>query len=160
VRVEQPQAGAIPRDAGSVTLVAVDPDWMRLRLADAADWRRRSQAAGTDGGEGEWRDPTIARVPDEGAWPQLTAVVRHPVLLPSGEWIGTSGYRDGLLLDLEKSWPEPGSSREAAAAALKCISVTSEMAALERQALRDGPPGRGAEPACRQRCDPLVSVAP
>src|SRR5690606_21225692 len=36
VRIEAPESGAIRRAAGAVTLVAIDADWIRLRLADVA----------------------------------------------------------------------------------------------------------------------------
>ncbi len=110
----------VRRPAGALTLVMADAPWIRLRLADVAAYerydRRRKAMVETD--PPATVAHTLAAVPDAAAWPHLHAVVAHPVLRADGQWIGSAGYHDGLLVDIAGQWPEPQSTRAAAEAAL------------------------------------------
>ena len=106
---ETSTAGGIKRPPGALVLRPVDPDWLRLRLADAADfekWDGRAEDFVT-------ADPsttitrTIIAAPDEGNWPHLRAIARHPLLTLDGRRIEQSGYdvETGVLVDLDGEWP-------------------------------------------------------
>lgn len=110
VRIAEPEAGdGIKRPVGALVLKPVDVDWLRLRLAEAATWRK------FDGRAKEWRvtNPPLehARIilatPDEGDWPVLRAIARHPVLMPDGRRIERPGHdaASGLLIDVTGDWP-------------------------------------------------------
>ena len=111
VRVADPETlDGIRRPAGALVLQPVEPEWLRLRLAETATWRKKDGRS-----TNKWRptDPppdvsrTIAAAPDEGAWPHLRSICRHPVLLPDGRRITAPGYDPdtGLLLDAPGNWP-------------------------------------------------------
>lgn len=126
VHVVEPMSGSVRRPRGAVVLVAVDADWLRVQLATVAQWRRYTRGSDGDPQERSIDPPvdiarTIARVPDVGRWPPLRAVVRHPILGPDGTWTGARGYHDGLLLDVDGEWPEPGMTRADAEAALATL---------------------------------------
>jgi putative DNA primase/helicase len=97
------------RPDGAVILAPVGADWLRVRLAEAASWRK------FDIRTEKWKfcDPpvdiarTIVAAPDEGRWPYLRAIARHPVLLPCGRRIERQGYdaETGLLIDAPGAWP-------------------------------------------------------
>jgi putative DNA primase/helicase len=99
----------VRRPLGSMIVAPVCPDWIRMQLAEVAAWRK------IDGRIERWKptDPpadiarTIVAAPDEGRWPYLRAIVRHPVLLPSGRRITAQGYdvETGLLIDAPGAWP-------------------------------------------------------
>jgi hypothetical protein len=99
----------IRRAAGSIILAPVTADWARVTLAEVAAWRR------FDLRTEKWKptDPppdvprTIVNAPDLGCWPYPRAIVRHPVLLPSGRRITAQGYdrETGLLIDAPGAWP-------------------------------------------------------
>jgi hypothetical protein len=81
----------------------VEPEWLRLRLAEVAVWRKwdaRTESLRP-------ADPpadvarTIVAAPDEGGLPYLHAIVRHPVLLPYGQRISDVQRSDGWI---ETSW--------------------------------------------------------
>ena len=88
----------------------VDPDWLRLRLGEAAQWVKY------DARKDEWRetDPplqvarTLVAAPDEGKWPHLRAIARHPLLTLDGRRIEARGYdsETGIYVDLSGHWPE------------------------------------------------------
>lgn len=110
VRIVEPEAAdGVSRPVGALVLRPVEPDWLRLRLAEAACWRRY------DGRAKDWRptDPpvdvarTILAAPDEGSWPYLRAIARHPVLLQNGRRLERCGYdaASGLLIDAPGDWP-------------------------------------------------------
>ena len=110
VRVANPKTlDGVRRPDGALVLRPVEPEWLRLRLAETAIWRKWDSRAN------QWRaaDPphdvphTLTAAPDEGAWPYLRAVVRHPVLLLDGQRISGPGYdaRTGLLVDAPGTWP-------------------------------------------------------
>ena len=110
VRVANPETlDGVRRPLGALVLRPVEPEWLRLRLAETAVWRKWDRRAH------QWRaaDPphdvarTLTAAPDEGAWPYLRAVVRHPVLLLDGQRITGPGYdaRTGLLVDAPGTWP-------------------------------------------------------
>lgn len=99
-----PVAGVKREGSGGIILAAVVPEWLRLRLAEAANWEkwdgRSEKAVAADPPMDICRTLVIA--PDAGDWPQLRSVVRHPVLTPTGRLINTNGFdaETGLLLDL------------------------------------------------------------
>jgi hypothetical protein len=110
VRIADPETlDGVRRPVGALVLRPVEPEWLRLRLAEAATWRK------WDSRKAAWRaaDPpydvprTITVAADEGAWPYLRAIVRHPILLPNGRRITGPGYdaRTGLLVDAPGNWP-------------------------------------------------------
>lgn len=118
-----PPAGGTRRGPEAVILRAVEAEWLRLRMAEAAQsmkWDGKRKAyRDTDPPAGDAR--TIAMTPDEGGWPYLRAVVRHPVLTQDGRVIAADGYDPGtaLLVRLHGEalpLPEP-LDRDAAAAA-------------------------------------------
>lgn len=119
VRLEVAEVGAVRHAAGSIVLRPVDAAWIRLQLARSATFVRWVASEK----KAKPIDPPIdiaaliAGVPDEGNWPHLHSVVRHPVLMLDGRWIGR-GYHDGLLIDTDDSWIEPAKTREAALGAL------------------------------------------
>ena len=109
VRVAEPEAlDGVRRAVGALVLRPVEPEWLRLRLAEVAAWRKwdaRTELLRP-------ADPpadvarTIVAAPDEGGWPYLRAIVRHPVLLPDGQRITASGYdaATGILVDAPGEW--------------------------------------------------------
>jgi putative DNA primase/helicase len=110
VRIADPETlDGVRRPVGALVLRPIEPEWVRLRLAEVARWRK------WDSRREDWRaaDPpydvprTITVAPDEGAWPYLRAIVRHPVLLPDGRRITGPGYdaATGLLVDAPGDWP-------------------------------------------------------
>jgi putative DNA primase/helicase len=101
--------GGIKRAEGALVLQPVDPDWLRLRLAGAAEWLK------WDGRSEDWRkcDPpaaiarTIVAAPDAGRWPHLRGIARHPLLTPDGRRIEVAGYdrRTRVYVDVSGPWP-------------------------------------------------------
>jgi hypothetical protein len=99
----------IRRAVGAIILAPVSPDWIRVTLGEVAAWRK------FDGRTEKWKptDPppdvarTVVTAPDIGRWPYLRAIVRHPVLLPSGRRVTAQGYdaETGLLIDAPGDWP-------------------------------------------------------
>ncbi len=99
----------VRRASDALILRPVEPEWLRLRLDQAAIWRR------WDGRMKQYKiiDPpyevarAIVAAPDEGGWPSLRAIVRHPVLLPDGRRLEASGYdvATELLIDASGHWP-------------------------------------------------------
>lgn len=122
LRLDQPEVGQVRRPVGAVVLTPVTPDWIRLKIGEAAECRRwRSR-------ERDWRpcDPplevargVIASM-DELGWRPLRTIVRHPVLFPDGSYM-PAGYRAGVLVDTSGEWPEPSGSLEEAEAALATL---------------------------------------
>jgi putative DNA primase/helicase len=106
---DSPIRDGVRRADGALILTPVGADWLRVQLAEVAAWRK------FDGRTEKWKpcDPpadvarTIVAAPDEGCWPYLRAIVRHPVLLPSGRRIERQGYdpETGLLIDAPGAWP-------------------------------------------------------
>jgi putative DNA primase/helicase len=110
VRVAEPETlDGVRRPVGALVLRPVEPEWLRLRLAEAAAWRKWDARTETL----RPADPppdvarTIVAAPDEGRWPYLRAIVRHPAILPDGRRIQTQGYdaATGLLVDAPGEWP-------------------------------------------------------
>lgn len=110
VRIAEPKAGnGVRRLTGALVLRPVEVDWLRLRLAEAASWRK------FHGRAKDWRaaDPPLehARIMlatmDEGGWPVLRAVACHPVLMPDGRRVERRGHdaASGLLIDAAGDWP-------------------------------------------------------
>jgi putative DNA primase/helicase len=99
----------VRRSSDALILRPVEPEWLRLRLDQAAVWRR------WDGRSKQYKivDPpyevarAIVAAADEGGWPSLRAIVRHPVLLPDGRRLEASGYdtTSELLVDAPGHWP-------------------------------------------------------
>ena len=106
---ETSASDGVKRPPGALVLRPIDPDWLRLRLSDAADFEKWDSRAD----DFVTADPstTIARTiiaaPDEGNWPHLRAIARHPLLTLDGRRIEESGYdvETGVLVDLEGEWP-------------------------------------------------------
>jgi putative DNA primase/helicase len=102
--------GGVKRPEGALVLRPVDPDWLRLRLAEVAQWEKFDARYSKD-----WKptDPstavarTIVAAPDEGNWPHLRAIARHPVLTLDGRRIEAPGYdaATGILVDVSGHWP-------------------------------------------------------
>jgi putative DNA primase/helicase len=128
VRVAEPEPlDGVRRAVGALMLRPVEPQWLRLRLAEVAAWRK------WDARTGSLRpaDPppdiarTIVAAPDEGRWPYLRAIVRHPVLLPSGRQLTAQGYDagSGILIDAPGDWPPlpDNPTREDAQVAVEAI---------------------------------------
>jgi putative DNA primase/helicase len=110
VRVAQAESlDGVKRPVGAIVLRPVEPEWLRLRLAEVARWRkwdtRTETLRPTDPPPDVAR--TIVAAPDEGRWPYLRAIARHPALLPDGRRITDSGYdaNTGLLIDAPGQWP-------------------------------------------------------
>jgi hypothetical protein len=109
VRVAEPESlDGVRRPAGALVLRPVEPEWLRLRLAEVAAWRKWD--ARTEKLRPADPPPDVARTivaaPDEGRWPYLRAIVRHPALLPDGRRITESGYdaKTGLLIEAPGQW--------------------------------------------------------
>jgi putative DNA primase/helicase len=127
VRIDsvEPIDTEIRRSAAATVLVAVDKDWIRLRLAapGVARWFKltaENKVVAID--PPKEIAASIANVPDEGDWPRLRAIVRHPLLALDGKWFGTPGYYAGLLVDIEGDWTEPGTSRDDALKAIERLN--------------------------------------
>lgn len=111
VRIAEAEAlDGVRRPVGALMLRPIEPEWLRLRLAEAAAWRKWD--ARTESLRPADPPPDVARTivaaPDEGCWPYLRAIVRHPVLLPDGRRLETQGYdaATGILIDAPGDWPE------------------------------------------------------
>jgi putative DNA primase/helicase len=110
VRVAEPEMlDGVRRPVGALVLRPVEPEWLRLRLAEVAAWRKWDARTETLRPADPPADVarTIVAAPDEGGWPYLRAIVRHPVLLPDGRRIQRQGYdaATGLLVDATGDWP-------------------------------------------------------
>lgn len=110
VRLNAPQhEDGIRRPAFSLMLKPVEGHWLRVALAEAADWEQY------DARGKKWlpNDPpmtvaeTLIAAPDRGAFPVLQAVAKHPLLLPDGRYMAGRGYdhESGVYLDIEDHWP-------------------------------------------------------
>lgn len=112
MRIEaQSTSDGVRRPAGALVLRTVDATWLRVKLADAAQWQK------WDPRDKEMRpaDPPkdigeiVATQSDLGSWDSLRGVVAHPILTPDGRVISTPGYDrgTGLLIEITGAWRIP-----------------------------------------------------
>lgn len=128
--------GSLTRPAGSVTLEPVEPIWLASEIESLFHVVRMDMRKGVFV---DARFPVnLARVMiahrDVAGWRPLDAVVHTPLLLPTGQWIGTPGYHQtplgGFYLDLPAAgnstgagggWREPDADKIVAEEAVESI---------------------------------------
>jgi hypothetical protein len=125
---ERLNAGSIRRPLDALILRSVDVDWLRLRLAQLADFYVvvRKEVKPVDVPIGVCRC-VLAAAPWDGL-PTLTGIIEAPTILPNGSVIQAPGYDawTGLLLDPgDTQFPQVSSTptRAQAEAALRTLSM-------------------------------------
>lgn len=128
VREQRTRKQGVERPEGSLTLTPVTTTYIITRIQSIAhvtryDVRTKQRV--------QTRFPTLAanmivENTIEHPWPVLDAIVRHPLLLPDGTWIGRPGYHDtqfgGFYLDINgDEWTKPDTDKQAAEDALAYI---------------------------------------
>jgi putative DNA primase/helicase len=124
VRGDETVEGGILRPPGALTLRPVSTVYMEMMLSEHANWLKPGKEPGkyTTAPAPTKVASALVDSPDVFGFRELCAVSTIPLLLPSGEWLGTSGWWDGVYLDLgSTAWKEPSDSPGDALTALAIL---------------------------------------
>ncbi len=163
-RIVRPEVrDGIKREAGSLTIIAVDAIWLQLRLTEVAIWWK------FDGRSMDWKrinapvEVARALIANAGNWrfAQLVATIETPTLRPDGTILDRPGFdpATGLLYDRGeitfpriKEFPSPENAQAALARleellsgfpfrepAHRSVALAAILTALVRRSLRTAP---------------------